>query len=202
MALDFPATPNEGDTHDDEGKTWLFTNGVWTVATQVLNNSNVTMGATLPASPVAGDLHYMTVEPTGLFAYYADANSSQWVQVNGGDIAEPPSAGLTGWREGFDADMGDAVGDWRITNETTLEIWGRTSGLQGNATVVFAKVFADTNYTVVEGHDMSQNLTRGWTVGHHTKTTTGVTIKNFRLNGSNDNLPMTFYAKGKWDGIS
>ena len=31
MALDFPNSPNEGDTHTENGQTWTFTNGAWVV---------------------------------------------------------------------------------------------------------------------------------------------------------------------------
>lgn len=32
MALDFPNTPNEGDTHTEKGQTWAFINGAWVIS--------------------------------------------------------------------------------------------------------------------------------------------------------------------------
>lgn len=46
--------------------------------------SSATVGDTFPGSPNEGDLHYLTAEPVGLYIYYNDGDSTQWVQTNGG----------------------------------------------------------------------------------------------------------------------
>lgn len=48
------------------------------------------VGDTPPTTPKQGQLWYRTAEPVGLFVWYVDADSSQWVQVSGG------SGGSTG----------------------------------------------------------------------------------------------------------
>ena len=45
--------------------------------------ASVTTGPTFPTSPTPGDLHYKTVETVGLYVYYDDGDSTQWVQTNG-----------------------------------------------------------------------------------------------------------------------
>lgn len=45
-----------------------------------------TTGPEFPSAPGAGDLHYLTVDPVGLYIYYDDGDSQQWVQTNGGDF--------------------------------------------------------------------------------------------------------------------
>jgi hypothetical protein len=46
--------------------------------------ANITVGEVLPIGAVPGALHYLTVEPVGLYVYYDDGSSQQWVQTNGG----------------------------------------------------------------------------------------------------------------------
>jgi microcystin-dependent protein len=53
---------------------------------------------TAPASPKVGQLWFKTVEVVGLYIWYQDADSSQWVQVSGGG-----SGGGGGDTEGGDA---------------------------------------------------------------------------------------------------
>ena len=50
--------------------------------------SAITSGDTLPASPEEGAQHYLTVQPVGMYYYYFDGDSSQWVQQNGTSL--PP----------------------------------------------------------------------------------------------------------------
>ena len=52
-------------------------------------SGTVSMGATLPSSPVHGDQFYLTIEPVGMYIYVDEnvlgtGTSAQWVQQNGG----------------------------------------------------------------------------------------------------------------------
>jgi hypothetical protein len=51
-------------------------------------SSSVSVGDTAPADPRPGELWFRTAAPVGLFIWYQDADSSQWVQVGGGGGAE------------------------------------------------------------------------------------------------------------------
>jgi hypothetical protein len=46
--------------------------------------STTTIGPTFPDQPLVGDLHYMTQQPVGLYIWYDDGDSTQWVMTNGG----------------------------------------------------------------------------------------------------------------------
>jgi hypothetical protein len=46
-----------------------------------------TVGAAAPANPVPGQLWFRTVAPVGLFVWFDDGDSSQWVQTSGGGPA-------------------------------------------------------------------------------------------------------------------
>ena len=56
--------------------------------------ASVTTSDAAPSSPSAGDLWYNT-SAGGLFVYYTDANSSQWVEVVGRTGATGPAGGAT-----------------------------------------------------------------------------------------------------------
>jgi microcystin-dependent protein len=79
---------------------------------------------TPPADPKVGQLWFKTVEPVGLYIWYQDADSSQWVQVSGGG-----SGGGGGDTEGGDATpigtvsyfAGDAAPDgWIVCDGTAV----------------------------------------------------------------------------------
>ncbi len=46
----------------------------------------ITYGDAFPDPANPGDLHYLTINPIGLYVYYDDGSSEQWVQANGGSI--------------------------------------------------------------------------------------------------------------------
>jgi hypothetical protein len=50
--------------------------------------SGVVISDTAPANPQPGQLWYRVVAPVGMFVWYNDGDSSQWVQVAGGAIAQ------------------------------------------------------------------------------------------------------------------
>ena len=84
-AINFPASPSNGDTH--QGFVYNSTLGVW-------NNQGTTVipsSATAPASPRVGDLWFDNSSGT-LYFYYNDGSSSQWVGVTGA----PGPTGPTG----------------------------------------------------------------------------------------------------------
>lgn len=80
MAFDFPASPSEGQVFQPSGgPSYKYTSGVWTVAAPLANYAFI--GDSPPASPVPGQLWWES-DTGALFVYFADANSSQWVQIN------------------------------------------------------------------------------------------------------------------------
>jgi Phage Tail Collar Domain len=92
--------------------------------------SSVSVGDDPPVSPDAGQLWFKTSAPVGLFLWFQDVDSAQWVQVGGGGM-EPIDIvqGAAGWQ---------VVGDQLIC-------WGSATTLStGPATVVFARAFQTT----------------------------------------------------------
>ena len=97
MAINFPNSPSNGDTHTAGGKTFTYdaTAGVWNSSGGGGGGgASVTTGDNPPTSPSQGDLWFdSSVAKT--YVYYNDGSSSQWVQLN-------PSGG---------SDGADATGD-------------------------------------------------------------------------------------------
>lgn len=61
--------------------------------------ASVTVSDTAPADPSQGDLWYCTVEPIGLYIWFEDIDSGQWVQanaLNGGPYLPLTGGALTG----------------------------------------------------------------------------------------------------------
>jgi hypothetical protein len=76
-----PAAPANGDI-------WTTSAGVFAriagVTVNLAGGAATAVGPTAPASPVNGQLWYRTAAPVGLFVWFNDGDSSQWVQTAGG----------------------------------------------------------------------------------------------------------------------
>lgn len=75
MALDFPASPTDGQTY--QGYTYSSFIGAWQAKPAA--QSPFFTGATPPANPVAGDSWFNTNDGT-MYVYYYDGNTYQWVE--------------------------------------------------------------------------------------------------------------------------
>ena len=98
-----PVSPSDGDLWYDSvgGRTYVYyedpNSSQWVdIAPQGGGGggASVTASDTAPASPTAGDLWYDSVAGK-LYVYYTDADSSQWVQTNGGS-----GGGTSLWTQG------------------------------------------------------------------------------------------------------
>ncbi len=72
------------------------------------------VGATPPANPDQGQLWFKTVDPVGLFIWYNDGDSGQWVQTGGGGGGGSDGAAAT------------HVGDAPPPNPAQGQLWFRT----------------------------------------------------------------------------
>ena len=75
-ALDFPASPTDGQ---------VYNNWVWSASKSAWNSlpllpAQTTVSPVAPGSPAAGNLWFNSND-MGLYVYYTDVDSSQWVQV-------------------------------------------------------------------------------------------------------------------------
>jgi len=127
MALNFPASPNEGDIYEAEGKTFQFLDGGWAVIPSG-GSSEVEIAPTPPLNPIEGQTYWDSELGTH-FIWYIVVDSAQWVPIT------PSVAGATG-NKGDQGDPGPDVtlevfeGAYvghRIIGQT-LECWGNDNG--------------------------------------------------------------------------
>ena len=129
--INFPDSPSDGDTQDVGGITYTYSSskGYWTAAASSGGGggggASVTTDDNAPSSPSDGDLWYDT-DDGGMFVYYADTDSSQWVEVIG-------SQGATGADGAAGADGGAGVASVYAT-VNDLPVSGNTQGDMAHVT--------------------------------------------------------------------
>jgi hypothetical protein len=81
MAMNFPNSPSDGDTHEVNGKTFIYnaTKGIWSVSGAV---QLISVSDNAPTSPVNGDMWFNSTD-TNTYMWYSDGDSNQWIQLNG-----------------------------------------------------------------------------------------------------------------------
>jgi hypothetical protein len=93
-ALDFPATPADGEVYSAPNGTtyrWDEAAGLWLAWGAGTNNAIIS--STPPANPTGGQLWWSNVLGQ-MFIFFVDANSSQWVPANPSvTLLMPPGSG-------------------------------------------------------------------------------------------------------------
>ena len=81
MALDFPASPTNGQVFSSGGVSWIYDGNKWKVnaGTSV---EPVFVSSTAPTG-VAGQIYWDSDESTA-YIYYDDGNTAQWVPLEAG----------------------------------------------------------------------------------------------------------------------
>ena len=81
MAINFPNSPNNGDTHVVNGKTFIYdtSKGIWSISGAI---QLISVSDSAPTSPVNGDMWFNSAD-TNTYMYYSDGDSNQWIQLNG-----------------------------------------------------------------------------------------------------------------------
>ena len=128
MAINFPNSPSDGDTHTAGGKTFTYdaTAGLWNPADSIVIPSS----DTAPSSPSPGDVWFDSSSGT-LYFYYNDGSSSQWVGVSGADGADG-AAGADGSAQSYTnlaafPSTGNTLGDLAVAQDTkALYMWDGT----------------------------------------------------------------------------
>jgi len=120
MAINFPNTPSNGDTHavGDVTFTYNAAKNSWLILPVSSGGSSVVVSDTPPSNPNAGDM-WTDSETMKLNVYYVDADSAQWVEVSGSATSSGSSSG-----SGVTMETTDPL----ITNNGTLgELWLNTT---------------------------------------------------------------------------
>lgn len=92
MPLNFPSNPANNQTYSFGNQTWYWANnvGYW----QANNStSTVVISDTTPASPQPGNMWWNS-NLGGLYIYYSDGTSSQWVEAS---PRKPPTSSPFGY---------------------------------------------------------------------------------------------------------
>ena len=138
--VNLPDAPSNGTTQTVGGITYTYnsTKGYWTAAASSGGGggggASVTTDDSAPGSPSDGDLWYDT-DDGGMFVYYEDTDSSQWVEVIG-SVGSDGAAGATGADAtptsytnlaGFPS-SGNTLGDLGVAQDTkALYMWDGTT---------------------------------------------------------------------------
>jgi len=124
MAYNFPNSPSNGDTVTINSITYTYnsTSGAWKTTASAGGGggggASVTSSDTAPTNPSAGDLWWSSSEAV-LYIYYADGDSSQWVQ------ASTPGADGADGADGVDGASGLNVttSDTAPTSPSAGDFW-------------------------------------------------------------------------------
>lgn len=76
MALNFPSSPTNGQQYQN----WIYDSAKGAWEAKPLEAMAATPSATAPLTPQSGDMWYNTNDG-GVYVYYNDGNTSQWVQM-------------------------------------------------------------------------------------------------------------------------
>ena len=84
MAINFPDSPSNGDTHTANGVVYTYnsTSTLWDTISSGGGGSSVTVSDTTPTSPSDGDQWFDSTDGS-LSVYYNDGSSSQWISTSG-----------------------------------------------------------------------------------------------------------------------
>ena len=89
---------NTGTASSGEVLSWTGSDYDWVAQSGGGGGASVTVSDSAPSSPSAGDLWFNS-SAGGLFVYYNDGDSSQWVEVVGKTGATGPSGAAATWTE-------------------------------------------------------------------------------------------------------
>jgi hypothetical protein len=170
MAINFPNTPSNGDTHavGEMIFTYDAVKNSWTPLSAA-SGASVIVSDTPPSSPSSGDL-WTDSTTMKMFIYYEDADSSQWVEVSGSSGGGSGASGSTGG-SGVTMESTDPL----ITNNGTLgELWLNTTSGELYACT---DITTDDNIWINIG-DGTGNITSNVPPGNPTNTTIAQKLHN------------------------
>lgn len=79
-ALDFPATPTNGQVYTQDGSSWTYDSAKGAWRSSPYEPGAAITSATAPTNPQNGDIWFDTDDGT-MYVYYNDGTSSQWTEM-------------------------------------------------------------------------------------------------------------------------
>lgn len=129
MAINFPDSPSNGDTHTANGVVYTYnsTSTLWDTISGG-GGSSVTVSDTAPTSPSDGDQWFDSTDGS-LSVYYNDGSSSQWISISG-----PAGTDGTNGTNGTDGTDGVGASATSYANLAAFPSSSNTDGDIGFAT--------------------------------------------------------------------
>ena len=144
MAINFPDSPSNGDTHTVGDITWTYNTSKtrWTSSSAGSSGgSSVTVSDTAPTSPSDGDQWFNSTS-LKMFVYYADGSSSQWVPASPQQTGPSGQAGTSATPTSYAnlaafPSSGNTAGDFGFATDTkAVYVWDGTE---------WDRIYTDTN---------------------------------------------------------
>tara|TARA_E500000331_G_scaffold85708_1_gene81283 strand:+ start:1066 stop:2376 length:1311 start_codon:yes stop_codon:yes gene_type:complete len=199
MAINFPDSPSNGDTHTANGVVYTYnsTSTLWDTIGGGSGGSSVTVSDTAPTSPSDGDQWFDSTDGS-LSVYYNDGSSSQWISTSGpAGAAGVDGTNGTDGTDGTDGSSGSSVTSY--ANLAAFPSSGNTVGDFGFATDTKAVYIWDGVEwdRINSGGDETPRLTTTPSSIHNLNmdgTTTSITIaaedpEGFPITYSHDTSP-------------
>jgi len=118
MAINFPDSPSNGDTHTESGRTFTYNTSKTKWVYSNSPNASVTSSDTAPTSPNVGDM-WLDSATGELLIWYADGSSNQWIGVSG--TAGPTGSPVTSYANlAALPSSGNAHGDFAYAQDTKV----------------------------------------------------------------------------------
>ena len=135
MAINFPNSPSNGDTHVVGSKTFVYNSTTTSWSVQGGASASVTVSDTAPASPSDGDQWFNSTS-LKMFVYYADGSSSQWVPASPQQAGPAGTAGTSATPTSYAnlaafPSSGNTAGDIGFATDTkAIYVWDGSNGTE------------------------------------------------------------------------
>jgi hypothetical protein len=155
MALDFPASPSDGDVYG----AYYYDASVGAWKTSPAQPTTTSISVTKPSNPNPGDTWFDTTNGT-LFIYYEDEDSSQWVEVQASSSLNTALEGRIGVLETeMDTVQTEKWQSYNYVINGAFDVWQRGETFTVSSSAL--QYTADRWYCVADGTTTVSKITTG-----------------------------------------